>query len=64
MQVKESNHGKIVNIDIETGSFDIADDILPVSEHILARVLNAQTWFLSIGHRSVDLFGSRNVRKD
>jgi predicted aspartyl protease len=50
---EEGNRGKIVAIDIETGAFEVADDILPASEHLLARVPDAQTWFVRIGHRSI-----------
>jgi hypothetical protein len=33
-QVKEGNHGKIVAIDIETGEFEVADDILPATDRL------------------------------
>ena len=62
-QVEEGNHGKIVAIDIETGAFEIADDIVTASEHLLARHPDAQTWFIRIGHRAVYHFGARSLRK-
>ncbi len=62
-QVEEGNHGKIVAIDIETGSFELADDIVTASDHLLARLPDAQTWFIRIGHRAVYHFGARSLRE-
>ena len=42
-QVEEGNHGKIVAIDIETGAFEVADDLLAASKHLLVRLPDAQT---------------------
>ncbi|MGV0028743.1 hypothetical protein [Phormidesmis priestleyi] len=61
-QVEEGNHGKIVAIDIETGAFEVADDIVTASKHLLAKLPDAQTWFVRIGHLAVDHFGARSLR--
>jgi hypothetical protein len=61
-QVEDGNHGKIVAIDIETGVFELADDIVRASARLLARVPDAQTWFVRIGYRAVYHFGSRSLR--
>lgn len=61
-QVEEGNHGKIVAIDIETGAFEVADDLLAASKRLLARVPDAQTWFVRIGHPAVDHFGARSLK--
>jgi hypothetical protein len=61
-QVEAGNHGKIVAIDIETGVFEIADELLAASKHLLARLPDAQTWFVRIGHPAVDHFGARSLR--
>jgi hypothetical protein len=61
-QVEEGNHGKIVAIDIETGAFEIADELLAASKHLLARLPDAQTWFIRIGYPAVDHFGARSLR--
>ena len=60
-QVEEDNQGKIVAIDIETGAFEVAEDLLTASDRLLARCPNAQTWFVRIGHRAVHRFGPRSV---
>jgi len=61
-QVEEGNHGKIVAIDIETGDFEVADELLAASKRLLARLPDAQTWFIRIGHPAVDHFGARSWR--
>jgi hypothetical protein len=61
-QVEEGNHGKIVAIDIKTGVFEVADDLLMASKRLSAKVPDAQTWFVRIGHSAVDHFGARSLR--
>ena len=36
-QVEVGNKGKIVAIDIETGAYEVADDLLTASDRLLAR---------------------------
>jgi peptide subunit release factor RF-3 len=62
-QVEEGNHGKIVAIDIETGAFEVADDILPATDQLFERLPDAQPWIVRIGHRVVHRFGSRSLKK-
>ena len=61
-QVEPGNHGKIVAIDIETGAFEVADELLAASKRLLARSPDAQTWFVRIGHPAVDHFGARSLK--
>ena len=61
-QVETGNDGKIVEIDIETGIYEIADDLLTASKNLSARLPDAQTWFVSIGHQAVDHFGARSFK--
>jgi hypothetical protein len=60
---EEGDCGKIVAIDIETGAFEVADDIVTASEHLLAKLPDAQTWFIRIGHPAVYHFGARSLKK-
>jgi hypothetical protein len=60
---EDGNHGKIVAIDIETGAFEVADDILPATNRLFERFPDAQPWIVRIGHRAVDRFGSRSLKK-
>jgi hypothetical protein len=61
-QVEEGNYGKIVAIDIETGAFEVADDLVTAAKQLSARVPDTQTWFVRIGHSAVDHFGARSLR--
>ena len=61
-QVEESNHGKIVAINVETGAFGVADGIVTASDLLLAKHPDTQTWFIRIGHRAVYHFGARSLR--
>ena len=61
-QVEADNYGKIVAIDIETGTFAIGDDTLTASQKLLAKCPNAQTWVVRIGHRAVHRFGARSLK--
>jgi hypothetical protein len=60
---EESDRGKIVAIDIESGAFEVGDDVVTASEHLLAKYPDAQTWFIRIGHRAVYHFGARSLRE-
>ncbi|MGH8569035.1 MAG: hypothetical protein ACREXU_13740 [Gammaproteobacteria bacterium] len=60
-QVEAGNRGKIVAIDIDSGAFEVADDVLTASDRLLARCPSSQTWFVRIGHRAVHRFGPRTV---
>jgi hypothetical protein len=61
-QVEADNYGKIVAIDIETGAFEVADDLLAASKQLSEKVPDAQTWFVRVGHLAVDHFGARSLR--
>jgi len=56
-QVESGNHGRIVAIDVDTGEFEVADHTLAAAERLLARLPDAQIWFVRIGHRGVHRFG-------
>ncbi|WP_017324074.1 hypothetical protein [Synechococcus sp. PCC 7336] len=62
-QVEAGNHGRIVAIDIETGDFEVADDILPATNRLFERLPNAQPWIVRIGHRAVHRVGSRGLKQ-
>lgn len=56
-QVEADNQGKIVAIEIDTGAFEVAEDVLTASDRLLARYPKAQTWFVRIGSCVVHRFG-------
>jgi hypothetical protein len=51
-QVETDNDGKIV-ADIETGAFEVADNVLPATNRLFERFPDAQPWVIRIGHRAV-----------
>lgn len=61
-QVEANNYGMIVALDIETGTFEIADDTLTATDKLLEKCPNAQTWVVRIGHRTVHRFGGRSLK--
>ena len=63
-QIKTGNEGKIVAIDIETGAFEIADNVLPATNRLFERYPNAQPWVIRIGHRAVYHFGAWSLEKN
>jgi hypothetical protein len=61
-QVEAGNDGRIVAIDIETGIFEVANEVVTASEQLLERIPDAQTWFIRIGHQAVYHFGAGSLR--
>ncbi len=61
-QVEADNYGRIVAVDIETGTFVVADDTLSATDKLLKKCPNAQTWVVKIGHRAVHRFGGRTLK--
>jgi outer membrane protein assembly factor BamB len=63
-QVEAGNEGKIVAIDIETGDFEVDENIVPATNRLFERHPDAQPWGIRIGHRAVYHFGSRSLKKN
>jgi hypothetical protein len=63
-QVEAGNEGKIVAIDIETGDFEVDENIVPATNRLLERLPNAQPWIIRIGHSAVYHFGARSLKKN
>ncbi|MCU0565758.1 MAG: hypothetical protein MUF49_04080 [Oculatellaceae cyanobacterium Prado106] len=56
-QVEEGNNGKIVAIDIETGAFEMGENSIIASDHLLSHHPEAQIWFVRIGYPAVHRIG-------
>jgi len=63
-QVEAGNYGKIVAIDIETGAFEVDDNIVPATNRLFEQYPDAQPWVIRIGHRAVDHFGARSLKRN
>ena len=60
-QVEAGNHGKIVAIDLDTGTFEVADDTIIASDRLLERCPDAQIWRIRIGFQAVHRFGGMRL---
>ena len=63
-QVEAGNEGKIVAIDIETGEFEVDENVVPATNRLFERHPDAQPWIIRIGHRAVYHFGARSLKKN
>jgi hypothetical protein len=63
-QVEAGNEGKIVAIDIETGAFEVDENVVPATNRLFEQYPDAQPWLIRIGHRAVDSFGARSLKKN
>jgi hypothetical protein len=63
-QIEAGNDSKIVAIDIETGAFEVDENIVPATNRLFEQYPDAQPWAIRIGHRAVDHFGARSLRKN
>ena len=57
--VEPGNKGRIAAIDIESGAYEIADDVLTAANRLYARYPMAQPWVVRIGYPAVHRFGPR-----
>jgi hypothetical protein len=63
-QVETGNEGRIVAINIETGDFEVDENVVPATNRLFERQPNAQPWVIRIGHRAVDHFGARSLKQN
>jgi hypothetical protein len=55
--VKNTDHGKFVAIDIETGAYEIDADEMTACDRLEARVPGAQVWLTRVGLGYAHRFG-------
>jgi hypothetical protein len=55
---------KLWRMDIETGEFEVDENVVPVTNRLFARLPDAQPWIIRIGHRAVYHFGARSPKKN
>jgi outer membrane protein assembly factor BamB len=63
-QVEAGNEGKLVAIDIETGDFEVDENLVHATNRLFERKPDAQPWVIRIGHRAVDHFGARSLKQN
>ena len=63
-QVEASQHGEIVAIDVDSGSWAVADSILGAASLLREQRPSAtNVWSVRVGHRAVYSFGGSSVRR-
>jgi hypothetical protein len=63
VQVEVANNiGKIIAIDLETGAYEIGDDLLATSLQLKSRHPNAEMWAERIGFNAVYTIGGTLTR--
>jgi hypothetical protein len=58
----EANIGKIISIDVATGDYEIADDVIAASRLLKARHPDAVLWSERIGYNAVFAVGGTLTR--
>lgn len=61
-QVEPAHVGRIVAIDVDTGAYELADDVLSAAGRLQARLPDAQIWCIRVGYRAVHRFGPRSAQ--
>ncbi len=62
-RVEATHHGEIVAIDVESGSWAIADSVLGAAELLREQCPNAtNVWSVRVGYRALYSFGGSSVR--
>jgi hypothetical protein len=62
-QVEPAHEGKVVAIDVHTEAFEIADTALAAGERLLARLPDAEIWFIRIGDRALHRIGGHSLSR-
>jgi hypothetical protein len=62
-RLKTDDDGKFVAIDIESGTYEIAEDEREAGDRLRARVPEAQIWIVRVGSRYVHRFGGHERRQ-
>ena len=62
-QVETAHYGKVVAIDIDSGSYVVDDNALAASERLFTQHPNAEIWCIRIGHRALYHMGGRPIKK-
>jgi hypothetical protein len=60
----QDNLGKIVSIDIETGDYEIGDDLISTGDRLFARHPGAALYGARIGYNAVYAVGGSLVRTE
>lgn len=60
--VEDGNSGKVVAIDVKSGTYAIAEDALSASHLLMNQIPDAEIWCIRIGHRALHQMGGHSFR--
>ena len=61
-QLEPGQNGKIVAIDVNTGSYAVSETALSASRQVLSQQPDADIWLVRVGHRALHRIGIRPAR--
>ena len=62
-QVEDSHYGEYVAIDVDSGAWALADDLLAAAKSLRAQhPLVTDVWMVRVGYRAIQHFGGRPLR--
>ena len=61
-QVEATHHGNIVAIDVDSGDYAIAENVVTAWEHLVSRHPDGGFWFVRVGYPAVYHLGGRPLR--
>lgn len=53
LKIKAGNEGKVVAIDVNTGAYELADEVLESASRLRERVPDAEIFFMRVGERTL-----------
>jgi hypothetical protein len=62
-KVESSHYGKVVAIDVNSGEYEVADNVLLAARALRARVPGAEVWCVRVGHDALYRIGRLALRK-
>jgi hypothetical protein len=62
-RVEAGNHGKVVAIDIETGTYALGENALAAAKRLRVQHPDAEIWFVRVGHRALHRIGLRPAQE-
>lgn len=60
--VEEGNRGKVVAIDVDSGTYAVAENALSASHRLLDQIPDAEIWCIRVGHRALHRMGGHSLR--
>ena len=63
-QVEATHHGNIVAIDVDSGDYAVAENVVTAWQRLVSRHPDGGFWFVRVGYPAVYHLGGRPLRSD